>query len=172
MDIFNLFKESEAKAKESEAKAKESEAKAKESEAKAKESEAKAKESEARLNAIYRSKSWRITSPLRFTFQSAKALLKGPKNLKAVIKNKSKILLGYISLFVNQQPKLRRTVLSLLVRFPTLMNFLKSATNANSKNLPSNFENLPSNFENLSPITRKIYDDLKSSIQKRQKEHS
>jgi FkbM family methyltransferase len=59
-------KESEAKAKESEAKAKESETKAKESEAKAKESEAKAKESEAKLNAIYRSKSWRITKSLRF----------------------------------------------------------------------------------------------------------
>ncbi len=71
----------EAKSRESEAKAKESEAKAKESEAKAKESEAKAKESEAKLNAIYGSKSWRITAPLRFAIQAAKALLKWSKTL-------------------------------------------------------------------------------------------
>ena len=59
MDIFNLFKESEAKAKESEAKAKESEAKAKES-------EANMNLILSQLDAIKGSKSWRITKPLRW----------------------------------------------------------------------------------------------------------
>jgi lipopolysaccharide biosynthesis glycosyltransferase len=101
-------KESEAKAKESEAKAKESEAKAKESEAKAKESEAKAKESEAKLCAIYRSKSWRITAPLRWPVYQVRLLLQF--GLKIRINDLVRKILKKLVPYVSARPALRAWV--------------------------------------------------------------
>jgi len=148
-------------------KAKESEAKAKESEAKAKESEAKAKESEAKANAIYNSRSWRITAPIRITFKKARALLKMTKNIKTTIKTKTKLFLADVRLYVIQRPRVRRYANTMLSQFPALkMRLTKLA----AKETPNVL--FTDKLTMLKPRARQIYENLKLAEESRSKEKS
>jgi len=169
MDIFNLFKESEAKAKES---------KAKESEAKAQHAQAVEAKNITELQLLYASKSWQITAPLRWTVTQAKRLrAEGPKlRVKAFIK---KVLRK-----VNHELLLRPALRKRVVRWSLKLNLhailkslltkalLTQAQGQYQSLYPSKqyFPNQPADFQTLSPRARKVYVDLKQAIQHHQKE--
>jgi hypothetical protein len=132
---------------------------------KAKESEAKAKESEAKAKAIYNSRSWRITAPIRIACQKARIFLRTTKTINSVIKTKIKLLLADIRLYVIQSPRLRSYVTAVLPelltlrmrqsKLPTAQMFNPSATNKLTK---------------LKPRARQIYKDLIIAIESRSRE--
>jgi hypothetical protein len=152
MDIFNLFKEAEAKAKEAEAKAKEAEAKAKESEAKAKESEAKA-------NAILNSRAWRITAPLRWVILQGRLML--IYGLKSRTKALARKLLQLFFILINKYPRCKRYLTYLANRLG-ILEYCKLI--CYGKNSSITIINKVKKTSRLTPQARKVYEDLKMGL--------
>ena len=138
--------------------------------------EAKLQQSEVSLKAVYASRSWRLTAPYRALGDLIKRTWQNLKNLlkPAVVR---------IMHFVLVRSALKRTALSLLRFFPGLKARLKrlfsvslsrpsfiasteeigqcSGTNADQR--------VP---ETLSPHARRIYNELKSEIERRKREQA
>jgi hypothetical protein len=104
--------QAEAKAQQAEAKAQQAEAKAQQAEAKAQQAEAKAQQAEIGLIALHNSSSWRLTAPLRKIITMGNSLVRMPKTVRSKIKDKIKLLLAHIKLYINQRPRLRRAILN------------------------------------------------------------
>jgi FkbM family methyltransferase len=166
-DFHRLFtakaKESEAKAKakESEAKAKESEAKAKESEAKAKESKAKAQQAHVQLNDVYRSKSWRITAPIRLAVHRLCLMRDFLIMTRIRTVAKKLILIGIV--FSLKNPRLKKQLIFLANRLGVLerLKRIYLGVTTNSK-FSGHFA--ASTIHQLSPKARQIYNDFMADL--------
>jgi O-antigen chain-terminating methyltransferase len=172
----SIAHQSELKAQQAESIAHQSELKAQQAESLAQIAEIKAQQAEvasldlaAQLKAVYRSKSWRLTAPLRKTGQAVNTFSKVPKDLKLALKGKIKLLLAHASLYVNRRPKLRHAVLGVLARFPTVKARIKVATI--NRSFPQKTARIATiDLKNLTPRTRQIYAELKAAIECQQKE--
>jgi O-antigen chain-terminating methyltransferase len=191
----NRFNQAEAKAGQAEAKAGQAEAKAGQAEAKAGQAEAKAGQAEAiarqamdaahqaeavahraeeQLMAIYNSRSWRITQPLRAGADAARWFKRGtiawltfaPQSRP---RRSLRLALMHLKLYVSRRPRLKRTISKCLQPFPRLHERLRKvgATQAQPVG-QSNHEGT----EHLTPHARRIYHDLKAAIEQRQREQN
>jgi O-antigen chain-terminating methyltransferase len=191
----NRFNQAEAKAGQAEAKAGQAEAKAGQAEAKAGQAEAKAGQAEAiarqamdaahqaeavahraeeQLMAIYNSRSWRITQPLRAGADAARWFKRGtiawltfaPQSRP---RRSLRLALMHLKLYVSRRPRLKHTISKCLQPFPRLHERLRKvgATQAQPVG-QSNHEGT----EHLTPHARRIYHDLKAAIEQRQREQN
>jgi O-antigen chain-terminating methyltransferase len=170
--------QAETKAQEAHAKAQEAHAKAQEAHAKAQEAEARAGQAEAALTAIYKSRSWRITAPLRWAGNVTRWFVRGsiawltfaPGSRPRRILRRALIS---IKCGIYDRPLLKAVVARLLSPFPQLEMRLRSMGNAISTGGPfitNSREEGTEGLEYLSPRARKIYFDLKTAVEQRQKE--
>jgi len=170
--------EAHAKAQEAEARAGQAEAKAQEAHAKAQEAETRAGQAQASLAAIYDSRSWRITAPLRWAANVARWFSRGsiawltfaPGSRPRRILRR---MLISIKCGISDRPLLKAMVARLLLPFPQLGARLRSMGNTISTGkppIPSPMEEGVEGIEHLSPRVRKIYFDLKAAVEQRQKE--
>ncbi|UOA09521.1 bifunctional 2-polyprenyl-6-hydroxyphenol methylase/3-demethylubiquinol 3-O-methyltransferase UbiG [Methylobacter sp. S3L5C] len=139
-------------------------------EVKARQAENKAHQAEVALIAINNSLSWRLTEPLRMLGRTAKSLFRFPKVAKLKSKEKIKLLLTHIKLYVSQRSKLRRMVFVVLAKFPALEGYIRRATrNASSRR--NAFPPVAAELAGLTPRARLIYADLKAARQNHNKEN-
>ena len=168
-DEFVLYRqqEAEARANEAEARANEAEARANEAEAHATQAEARANEVISKLDAVYQSRSWRITRPLRELARLTRIVR---ESTKQKIKRLITSLLGTLIHFVVARPRLKRIALKSVRQFPRLEALLVRLW------IPQREYNYSdsSQFcgpEALTPRARQIYAQLKAAIEQKQKEH-
>ncbi len=118
----------------------------------------------AQLHAVHASTSWRMTAPLRWT-KSAMRSLK-PGGLKPAIKT----LLQHAALYIGQRPRLKRVVLHVLNRIPTLKARLVRVAMGVTATPHTPPQAYSADVRSLPPRARKIYTDLKSALAKQQQE--
>jgi O-antigen chain-terminating methyltransferase len=168
----------EVKAQEAEARAGQAEARAQEAHAKAQEAEAQAGRAESALAAIYNSRSWRITAPLRWAGNVARWFMRGsiawltfaPGSRPRRILRR---MLISIKSGISSRPLLKAMAARVLSPFPQLDARLRSMGNATYSGSPSIINPRVQGIEgleHLSPNARKIYFDLKAAVEQRQKE--
>lgn len=139
-------------------KAEQAEARALQAEAGALQAEAASLEILNELRAVYASTSWRMTAPLRAA--SAKAR----KMLQEQVKDRIRLLLKHIALFVNRRALLRKVCLSVLQRTPILKRRLATVLIDRSAPRQTTQRNVPSKLDHLSAQARKIYADIGGSL--------
>lgn len=185
-NVFVDFKlanqlEAEARAQQAEAKVQQAEAKVQQAEAKAQQAEAKAQQAEsigqhyvATLNAVYASKSWRWTAPLRWVFGQARRLKH--EGLKSRIKAFAKKALRKINHELLLRPSLRQKLVGVSRRLgihASLKTLLRKAQGHSASSTYSLLVNdaglSQTNLENLSSRARQIYGDLKKTVEQKNK---
>ena len=169
----------EAKAEQAEAKAEQAEAKAEQAEAKAEQAEAKAEQAEvvsvqyiAQLQAVYASKSWKLSAPLRWTFMQVKRLRHEGviSRLKAIVKK----ALRKINQELLRRPESRQWLLR-WSRKLGLYEWLKSVyvkaygRQKSFLSLRHDLRHVPTDLQSLSLQARKIHADLKAAMKHQQK---
>lgn len=146
--------------------------------ANAEQSEAALLQALSQLGAVYASRSWRITKPLRTINQLLAGLCPIFGRLQTAVKLKIKqTIKPFIALgirCVNNQPALRNRLKLVIARFPKLhqrlQHIAKITSSLNNTNfLPQMPKNIPAKFQNMTPHAQKIYADLKTAIQQHQK---
>jgi hypothetical protein len=158
----------EAKAQQTEAKAQQAEVKAHQAELKAQQAEVRAKQAEAVYNSVINSRSWRITEPLRLIFNGLSRLRNGGKHaLKSVLKQ----IIGRAIRFVSDRPHLKRLALAWVRKHPRLEQRLRRFASVVGGVHSGKEPNPPMKLANLTPHARRIYADLKTAIERRQKEN-
>jgi len=168
--------EAESKAREAEARAAQAEAKAEEAEAKAGEAEARAAQAEAALQAIYQSRSWRITRPLR---ELAGLVRHGRDTSKRAVKRLIAPPLSRLIRFAVSRPWVKRLALTWIRRHPRIEARLRrfatqrGLTGPQAAKGPSiiGFPGRHHDFADLSPRARKIYFQLKAAVEQNRKEN-
>ena len=181
-----FYKLVEEKAQQAEIKAQQAEIKAQQAETKAQQAETRAIQLQTELNAahaanhhhwqlaearaqqieaIYQSRSWRITAPLR---QVSLVVCRLTPN---AFKPQIKVLLQHAALYLRRRPWLKNSALRVLYRFPRLKSRLfRVVAGINTPPVPR--ESVPTDIAHLSPRARQIHADLKAAIERRQKENS
>jgi O-antigen chain-terminating methyltransferase len=139
-------------------------------EVKARQAENKAHQAEVALIAINNSLSWRLTEPLRMLGRTAKSLFRFPKVAKLKSKEKIKLLLTHIKLYVSQRSKLRRMVFVVLAKFPALEGYIRRVTR-NALSRRNAYPPVAAELANLTPRARLIYAGLKAARQNHNKEN-
>jgi len=173
--------QTEAKAQQAEAKAQQAEAKAQQAEAKAQQAEAKAQQAEAvsneawsQLQAIYTSKSWRITAPLRWVAHQLRLLReRGLKSrIKAFVKKIARIAIRSIS----ARPRLKRMAIYMARKLgiEQRLRRIYAGADSNAQSVVANdlVINSPPGLEHLTPRARLIYSDLKAAMDRHKKERA
>jgi hypothetical protein len=86
-------------------------------------------------------------------------------------KNKLKHLLAHATLYINRRPTIRRIALSVLAKHPTLKRRLRlmSTSEIFAQVFQSHITKKPTD---LTPRARLIYENLKSTIEKKNKDKS
>jgi FkbM family methyltransferase len=143
-------------------------------EVKAQQAEMKAQQAEKTVNAIYASRSWHITAPLRWAGKAACWFVRGsvawltfaPMSRPRLFVSKSVIP---IKMFFYSHPRLKALALRLLALFPGLKARLMLV---GSHSLPAASSFIIEGPEQLSPRARQIYNDLKAAIEPCRKEQS
>lgn len=115
------------------------------------------------LKAIYASKSWRITAPLRWAGSAMRGFTTSAMRLHA------KVFLQRAAHFVGRHPRLKNAALKILNRFPRVKSRLFHVITG-IKIQSVRLQNVPIEVANLSPRARQIHADLKAAIKRRQKE--
>ena len=139
-----------------------SELHAQRAEARATQAESKAQQSEIRIAGLLNSTSWRITAPLRWVVATLRRVLAYRRAIPTRIKALIRTLLAHAILYVRLRPRLSKVALAIINRVPTLKQRIKRIGNANHQSTPS----IPVALIHLTPRARRIYADLKSSIEK------
>lgn len=181
------FQQAEVKAQQAEAKAQQAEAKVQQAEAKAQQAEAKSQQAEAKaleaqvmaqhiehtITAIYNSRSWRITYPLRwFMLQVQLLSAHGAKNrIKAAARKGAAPMLGKSVSFVNSRPQLRQQLVGITK---------KTGTYKKIKSIYHRFQHIARDDHALvrrnespvyqssllTPHAQQVYQDLKKATEK------
>jgi FkbM family methyltransferase len=151
------------------------EAKAKQAEAKAKQAEVTAHQNANQLYAVYSSRSWRITAPLRWLVRHWRLLWQ--HGAKARIKALIKKLLARVILLLYARPALKFFVIRIMSSL-AMTDWLKNFVRINLPVQLPHFEKelgdiqgsyINTNFTNLSPRAIQIYDRLKEAIMQEKK---
>ena len=193
--------QAEAKAGQAEEKAGQAEEKAGQAEEKAGQAEAIARQAldaahhaeavgqraEEQLRAIYNSRSWRITQPLRAAADAVRWFKRGtiawltfaPQSRP---RRTLRLALMHLKLYVARRPGLKRALLKCLQPFPRLELRLRqvgvepvvvpNVIPRPVEHVDSTENNSSAALEALSPRARQIYHDLKAAIEQRQKEQN
>jgi len=166
--------EAEEKAQQAEAKAQEAEAQAQVAAAKAQEAEEKAQQSEAasnqamvELHAVYASKSWRITSPLRWTNHQLRLLCQ--EGLNKRIKAAAKKVLLRMMVFISVRPRLKRFTIACVQRLG-VADRLRQVYRGPCEGIGGRGraqEPIPQELSDLTPRAREIYYQFKEAIKKK-----
>jgi len=130
----------------------------KESEAKAKESEAKAKESEAKAKAIYNSRSWRITAPIRFVSSQVRLMIS--HGFKSRIKALARKLPQLFLIFINKYPMCKRC-LTYFARRLKILDYCKLICYGKKTSI---LISKVKKINRLTPQSQKVYNDLSKAI--------
>ena len=171
--------QAEAKAQQAQEQAVQAEAKAQQAQEQATRAEIKAQKAESigqhyipTLNAVYASKSWRWTAPLRWVFGQARRVKnEGLKSrIKAFIKKATRKINHELLL----RPSLRQKLIGVSRRLgihASLKTLLRKAQGHPASSTYLSFVkdgglNQP-NLENLSPRARQIYADLKKAVEEK-----
>ena len=170
--------QAEVKAQQAEVRAQQAEVRAQQAEVKAQEAEAGAGQAQTTLSAIYTSRSWRITAPLRWAGNVARWFVRGSiawltfapgSRPRRILR---RVLIS-IKSGISHRPLLKAVVARLLSLFPQIDQRLRLIGNPRfSKHLDTSFstEEGIEEINNLTPRARQIYLDLKASIEQRRKE--
>jgi len=172
--------QAEAKAEHAEAKAEQARSLAGQAEARAKQAEEAATQYLAQLRAIYASRSWRVTAPLRQGGGFARWFVRGSvawltfapgSRPRRVIRT----ALIWAMKMVRSHPKLGGIALTLINKFPRLKQRLRiivnSQTYADSHTCSPHFSP-GADLSNLSPRARQIYLHIKTEIVKKKQEEN
>jgi hypothetical protein len=160
--------QAETTAQQAEDKAQQAEAKAQQIEVRAQQTDVRAKQAEAAYNTVINSRSWRITEPLRLIFNGLRRLRNGGKHaLKSVLK---KIVWRAIR-FISDRPRLKRLALAWVRKHPRLEQRLRRFAAVGGGMHSGKEPNPPMKLANLTPHARRIYADLKTAIERRQREN-
>jgi FkbM family methyltransferase len=151
--------QAETKAQQAETKAQQAETKAQQAEVTTQQAETKAQQAEAELASVYRSRSWRITRPLRgITSISCKVYLKGRAFVKRFVaygKSLAIRCLASFKTFLNRYPRLKRRIVSILMRSPKLNQYLRRVLfhrpQAVTSVLPSEVADVRSTSQSFNP---------------------
>jgi FkbM family methyltransferase len=173
--------QAESKAQQAESKAQQAESKAQQAESKAQQAESKAQQSltatvqhMAQLQAVYASKSWLVTAPLRWISTQAKCLR--TEGITSRVKAFVKKALRKINQELLLRPALRKRVLHLIYNlglYDQLKLLMTEALGGEQRaySITQDFMKRPIDFQNLSPRARDIYLELKQAIEKKREKH-
>ena len=138
------------------------------------------------IQGLYKSKSWRITWPLRMVMKGIRRLLSFPFHVlswfKRSFKRIVKYLLRLVMSYVLPRPELKAKCLTFLANRPSLKARLRLFASNNGLNvhfsgLPNENSSIPVRSElsgttldrvQLTPRARRIYDDLTDAIEQRE----
>jgi O-antigen chain-terminating methyltransferase len=114
----------------------------------------------ATVEAMRLSTSWKVTTPLRFAGRALRSVKIGSGPRKA------KLLLQHSALYIARRPRLKRFFLAVLKRFPNAKNRLAMLRHQ-QVTVPSFADHVvPDELAQLSPHARRIYLELKNTINK------
>ncbi len=152
--------------------AQQAEAKAQQAEAKAQQVENESQQFVTQLHAVYSSRSWRITSPVRWLYGQARRLRQ--EGLKARIKAFNKKVLRKINHELLLRPGLRKKLIGWfkIIGFEAWLKSLHAkghGQHSYSSGLGSGQSSLTIQLENLPPRAQQIYDNLKRAIELQKK---
>jgi multidrug efflux pump subunit AcrA (membrane-fusion protein) len=167
--------QAEAKAQQAEVASHQAEAKAQQAEVAAHQAEAASTQHMAQLHAVYASRSWRITSPLRWIVKQVRMLRSAGlhSRFKALVKK----TLRKVNYELLRRPAFRLRLLRWSHKFG-LYGWLKALqakvqVDTNSIFIQGDASTpTQTNLEDLSPRAQQIYADLKDAIQLHQKGHN
>ena len=127
------------------------------------------------LQAVYASRSWRLTVPLRETAllvkQSKHKINTGVAMIFSTPRRMACFTLRHALAYVNNHPKVKVGAIKLLAHFPFLKAYFKAIALANTK-MPMSIASLRHPIgvsqidSHLTPSARRIYSDLKAVIEK------
>ena len=161
----------EARAQQAEATARQAEATAQQAEAKAEDAKQKVHNFEQTITAIYSSRSWRITYPMRWSFHQARLLREFgfKKRSEAATRKIAKPILIRAFNYVDRHPRLRKSFLNILHRLGLYTRFKSIYVNRDFNQVSTEQHtiqlNIKLNSSELSPRARQIYQDLKTAIE-------
>lgn len=125
------------------------------------------------LAQVYASKSWRITTPLRWANLQRKRLVEQGlrKRLKALVKKVARYFLQSLIRHINARPQWRQKALiwSLKLGLYERLRRLHHQVNAVVHSPPVEVQPAPCESQDLSPHARDIHEKLKQAIQKQVK---
>ncbi len=191
-EVLSLAQQAESKAQQAESKAQQAESKAQQAESKAQQAESKAQQAEskaqqaenkslevltqaenalaekcqyqAQLSAVYSSTSWRMTKPLRRSFDHLRSLIQLRSHES--LKQRAKALARRSIKLVSRYPRLKVVAIASVSRlgFANKLYRLHLAQDAPIE-FKLTYSEPPRDLKHLSPRARKIYFDLKAAIQ-------
>jgi FkbM family methyltransferase len=165
--------QAETQAKQAEARATQAETQAKQAEARATQAETQAKQAEARLSDLLNSTSWRVTAPMRWVSRQVRLLRK--YGLRSQCKALVKKVLRKVRHEILERPALKHCLIGLICKLG-LYSSLKALNrrivgDAHSAVVMAPYVLIPAQVQHLSPHGRRIYLQLKATIEHQQKVH-
>ena len=159
-EAVNITKQAESRAIEAESKAIEADTKANVTAALASEAETRVNTQFASIQVLKNSNSWKVTAPLRFAGRTLRSVKIG-----SALRN-VKLLLQHSALYIARRPRLKRFVLAVLKKFPKVKNRLAMLRHQQATILSFDDHVVPDELAQLSPHARRIYLELKNTIEK------